>query len=65
MATIRAHRVGDAMVIKILELALEGTEAGDLYSDQANLPTAVEETRKLWPGSVNPRTGLLRQSVHT
>jgi glyoxylase-like metal-dependent hydrolase (beta-lactamase superfamily II) len=65
MATTRAHRVGDATVIKILELALEHTEGGDLYPDQANVPTAVEETRKLWPGSVNPRTGLLRQSVHT
>jgi glyoxylase-like metal-dependent hydrolase (beta-lactamase superfamily II) len=65
MATTRAHRVGDATVIKILELAIEDFEAGDLYPDQANVPIAVEETRKLWPGSVNPRTGLLRQSVHT
>jgi hypothetical protein len=31
MATIRAHLVGDATVIKILELALEYTEGGDLY----------------------------------
>ena len=55
MATTKSHRVGDATVIKILELALEYTEAGDLYPDQANLSTAVEETSKLWPGSPQTR----------
>src|SRR5215467_10241975 len=62
---ITSHRVGDATVIKIPELALDAGEAGVLYPDQANDPTAaVEETRKLWPGSVDPQTGLLRQSIH-
>ena len=62
---ITIHRVGDATVIKIPELALDGVEAGVLYPDQANDPTAVvEEARKLGPGSVNPLTGLLRQSIH-
>ena len=65
MTTTRAHRVGDATVIKIPELALDAVEAGVLYPDQANDPTAaVEEARKLWPGSVDPRTGLLRLSIH-
>ena len=65
MATTRAHRVGDATVIKIPELALDAVEAGVLYPDQAGDPTAaVEEVRKLWPGSVDPQTGLLRQSIH-
>jgi hypothetical protein len=64
MATTRAHRVGDATVIKIPELALDAVEAGALYPDQANDPTAVEEARKLWPGSVDPQTGLLRLSIH-
>ena len=65
MATTRAHRVGDATVIKIPELALDAVEAGGLYPGQANDPTAaVEEARKLWPGSVDPRTGLLRLSIH-
>jgi hypothetical protein len=65
MATTRAHRVGDATVIKIPELALDAVEAGVLYPDQANDPTAaVEEARKLWPGSADPRTGLLRLSIH-
>ena len=62
---ITSHRVGDATVIKIPELALDAVEAGVLYPGQANDPTAaVEEARKLWPGSVDPRTGLLRQSIH-
>ena len=65
MATTRAHRVGYATVIKIPELALDAVEAGVLYPDQANDPTAaMEEARKLWPGSVDPRTGLLRLSIH-
>ena len=64
MATTRAHRVGDAVVIKVPELALDAVEAGALYPDQANDPTAVEEARKLWPGSVGPRTGVLRLSIH-
>jgi glyoxylase-like metal-dependent hydrolase (beta-lactamase superfamily II) len=62
---ITSHRVGDATVIKIPELALDAVEASVLYPDQANdLTAAVEEARKLWPGSVDPRTGLLRQSIH-
>src|SRR5215831_1789254 len=64
MATTRAHPVGDATVIKIPELALDAVEAGVLYPDQANDPAAVEEARKLWPGSVDPRTGLVRLSIH-
>jgi hypothetical protein len=62
---ITTHRVGDATVIKIPELALDAVEAGFLYPDQANDPTAAaEEARKLGPGSVSPRTGLLRESIH-
>ena len=64
MATTRAHRVGDATVTKVPELALDAVEAGALYPDQANDPSAVEEARKLWPGSVGPRTGVLRLSIH-
>src|SRR5215469_13784642 len=61
---ITSHRVGDTIVIKIPELTLDAVEAGVLYPDQANDPAAaVEETRKLGPGSVDPRTGLLRQSI--
>jgi glyoxylase-like metal-dependent hydrolase (beta-lactamase superfamily II) len=64
MATMKAHRVGDATVIKIPELALDAAEPGHLYPDQVDVPAAVEETRKLWLGSVDPQTGLLRQSIH-
>jgi glyoxylase-like metal-dependent hydrolase (beta-lactamase superfamily II) len=28
------------------------------------MPTVVEETRNLWPGSVDPHAGLLRLSIH-
>jgi glyoxylase-like metal-dependent hydrolase (beta-lactamase superfamily II) len=59
-----SHRVGAATVIKIPDLALD-TEAGFLYPDLANDPTAAEQTRKLSPDSVDPRADLLRQSIHT
>jgi glyoxylase-like metal-dependent hydrolase (beta-lactamase superfamily II) len=65
MATMKAHRVGDATVIKIPERALDAAEPGVLYPPQVDAPTAVEETRKLWPGSVDAQTGLLRQSIYT
>ena len=62
---VKKHSVGDAMVTKIPELALDAVEAGGLYSVQANDPTAaVEEARQLWPGSVDSRTGQLRLSIH-
>ena len=65
MASLVKKRVGDTTVINIPELALDAVEAGVLYPGQANDPTAaVEEARKLWPGSVDPRTGLLRLSIH-
>jgi glyoxylase-like metal-dependent hydrolase (beta-lactamase superfamily II) len=56
--------VGDATVIKIHELALDASDPAFFYPGQVNVPAAVEETRKLWPGSVDPQTGLLRQSIH-
>jgi hypothetical protein len=62
---MNSNRVGDATVIKIPELALNAVEPGVLYPGQANDSTAaVEEVREFWPGSVDPRTGLLRQSIH-
>ena len=64
MGTTRVHRVGDATVIKIPELSLDASDPGFFYPGQVNVPTAVQETRKLWPGSVDPHTGLLRQSIH-
>ena len=54
MATTRAHRVGDATVIKIPELALDAVEAGVLYPELANDPTAVGEARKLLDGRQCP-----------
>jgi glyoxylase-like metal-dependent hydrolase (beta-lactamase superfamily II) len=64
MDTLKAHRVGDATVVKIAELALDTSDPGFFYPGQANVLTAVEETRQLWPGSVDSQTGLLRQSIH-
>jgi glyoxylase-like metal-dependent hydrolase (beta-lactamase superfamily II) len=64
MATTKVHRVGDAAIIKIPELALDASEPGYFYPGQANVSAAVEETRRLWPGSVDPQTDLLRQSIH-
>jgi glyoxylase-like metal-dependent hydrolase (beta-lactamase superfamily II) len=64
MATTKVHRVGDATVIKIPELSLDASDPGFFYPGQVNVPTAVEETRKLWPGSVDAQIGLLRQSIH-
>src|SRR5215471_9648918 len=64
MGTAKVHRVGDATVIKIPELSLDASDPGYFYPGQVNVATAVEETRKLWPGSVDSQTGLLRQSIH-
>lgn len=60
---ITAHRIGDATIIKIPELALEGGNPGTLYPD-SDPAAAVEAGRGLGPGSLDPRTGLLRQSIH-
>ena len=64
MATARFHRVGDATVTKITELSLDASDPGYFFPGQVDVPAAVEETRKLWPGSVDSQTGLLRQSIH-
>ena len=65
MTKSHVYRVGDATVTKIHELALDACEPGYFYPGQVDVATAVEETRKLWPGSVDPQTGLLRMSIHT
>lgn len=60
---IITHRVGEASIIRIPELALDAGDAGILYPDSD--PAAVAEAaRGLGPGSLDPRTGLLRQSIH-
>jgi glyoxylase-like metal-dependent hydrolase (beta-lactamase superfamily II) len=64
MATTKVHRVGDATVIKIPELSLDASDPDLFYPGQVNVRTAVQEARKLWPGSVDPQTGLLRLSIH-
>jgi glyoxylase-like metal-dependent hydrolase (beta-lactamase superfamily II) len=56
--------LGDATIIKIPELALDASDPAFFYPGQDNIPAAVEETRRIWPGSVDPQTGLLRQSIH-
>jgi len=57
------YHVGNAIITRLPELALEGVDAHVLYpgSDPA---VAKAEGRRFGPGSVDPRTGLLRQSVH-
>ena len=47
MATTKVHRVGDAAIIKIPELALDASEPGYFYPGQADVSAAVEETRRL------------------
>jgi len=64
VAATKVHRVGDATVIKIPELSLDACDPGFFYPGQVNVPTAVGETRRLWPGSVDPQTGLLCLSIH-
>jgi glyoxylase-like metal-dependent hydrolase (beta-lactamase superfamily II) len=64
MVSTVTYRVGDATVTRIPDLALD-TEAGFLYPDLPNDPTAVQQTRTLWPDSVDPATDLLRQSIHS
>ncbi len=57
------YHVGNAIITRLPELALEGVDAHVLYpgSDPA---VAKAEGRRFGPGSVDPQTGLLRQSVH-
>ena len=64
MTRSKAYRVGDATIIKIPELSLDASDPGYFYPGLVNVPAAVKETRKLWPGSVDPQTSLLRQSIH-
>ena len=64
MAATKTYRVGDATVTKIPELSLEASDPGYFYPGQVDVPTAVEETYKVWPGSVDSQTRLLRQSIH-
>ncbi len=58
------YRVGDAEIIKIPELALDGVEAAALYpeSDPASVSQAIAG---LGRGSADPQSGLLRQSIHS
>lgn len=57
------HRVGEATIIRIAELALDGADPAVLYPGSD--PAAAQAGRRLsGPGSVDPQTGLLRQSVH-
>lgn len=58
-----SYRVGAATITKIPELALEGVDAALLFPDYDS-EAAAEEAQRLGPGSVDRRTGLLRQSVH-
>ena len=60
---VTSYRVGDATIFKIPELALDGGDAEILFPDSD--PAAVAEAvRGLGPGSLDPRTRLLRQSIH-
>ena len=58
------YRVGDATVVKIPELALDASDPAYFYPGQIDISAALEETHKLWPGSMDPQTGLLHQSIH-
>jgi glyoxylase-like metal-dependent hydrolase (beta-lactamase superfamily II) len=60
---IIAHRVGDATIIRIPELALDAVDAGLLYPD-SNPAGVAEAGRGLGSGSLDPETGLLRESIH-
>lgn len=57
------HRIGDATITKIPELALEGVDGATLYP-AADPALLAEAGRGFGPGSVEPRSSLLRQSIH-
>jgi glyoxylase-like metal-dependent hydrolase (beta-lactamase superfamily II) len=57
------HRVGDATIFKIPELSLDAVDAGTVYPD-GNPAEIAEAVRGLGSGSLDPRSGLLRQSIH-
>ncbi|NYZ13861.1 MBL fold metallo-hydrolase [Azospirillum sp. RWY-5-1] len=58
------HHVGDAVIVKIPELALDGVDPTHLYPD-ADTAIAREIGRGFGPGSVESQTGLLRKSIHS
>ena len=62
--TSAPYRIGDATIIKIPEIPLEGADPAVLFpeSDAAGLRQAAEG---IGPGSRDPATGLLHQSIHS
>lgn len=64
MATPKIHRVGDSTVVKIIDLALDDSDANFQFPGQVNIQAAVEESRKFWPGSAGGQTGVIHQSIH-
>lgn len=58
------YRVGDAVIVKIPELPLEGVDPAYLYPD-FDPAVGPEIAREFGAGSVDQQTGMLRQSIHT
>lgn len=62
-ATLSSHRVGDAVITRVSELALDALSAGDLYPE-ADPAEATRSGRALGPGSYDREADAFRISVH-
>lgn len=64
MDDLTTYRVGDATITKIFEIPLDGTDSSFLLPG-ANADDIARDQRGLGPGSIDPRTGSLRLSIHS
>jgi glyoxylase-like metal-dependent hydrolase (beta-lactamase superfamily II) len=64
MQDITTYRIGDATITKISEIALDGIEGSFLFPG-VDPDSIARERGAFGPGSVEPRTGSLRLSVHS
>ncbi|BAM89506.1 beta-lactamase domain protein [Bradyrhizobium oligotrophicum S58] len=58
------HRVGDATITKIFEIGLDAVE-GEFLFPSIDPASIARERGRFGPGSVDPRTGALRLSIHS
>ncbi|MGJ4902771.1 MBL fold metallo-hydrolase [Bradyrhizobium sp. HKCCYLS2058] len=64
MQDITTYRVGDATISRIFEIGLDAVE-GEFLFPGVDAASIARERGRFGPGSVDPRTGSLRLSIHS
>ncbi|WP_315756712.1 MULTISPECIES: MBL fold metallo-hydrolase [unclassified Bradyrhizobium] len=64
MQDITTYRVGDAIITRIFEIGLDAVE-GEFLFPGVDAASIARERGRFEPGSVDPRTGSLRLSIHS